>query len=158
MGGLVMSGQRNRCSVCSYAQPCPTLCNSVDSSSPGLPVYHQLPEFTQTHTHWVGDTIQPFSVIPFSSRLQHFPAWGCFQMSQPFASSGQSIEASVSTSVLPKNIQDWFPLGLTGLVSLQSKGFSRVLSNTTVQKHQFFGPQLSLWSNSHIHTWLLEKP
>ena len=74
-----------------------------------------------------------------------------------FTSCGQSIEASASTSVLPMNIQDWFPIGLTGLISLQSKGLSRVFSNTTTQKHQFFSAQPSLWSNSHIHTWLLEK-
>ena len=94
------------------------------------------------------------SFVPFS-RLQSFPASGSFLMSQFFTSDGQSIEAS--ESVLPMNIQDWFPLGLTGLISLQTKGFSRVFSNTTVQKHQFFSAQLSPWSNSHIHTWLLEK-
>ena len=87
-----------------------------------------------------------------------FPSIGSFQMSQFFASGGQSIGASASTLVLPMNIQDWFPLGLTDWISLQSKGISRVFSNTTVQKHQFFGAQLSLWSNSHIHTWPLEKP
>ena len=81
-----------------------------------------------------------------------------FLMSHFFISGGQSIGASASASVLPMNIQDWFPLGLTGLMSLQSKRLSRVFSNTTVQKHQFFGTQLFLWSNSHIHTWLLEKP
>ena len=98
------------------------------------------------------------SVIPFSSHLQSFPASGSFQMSQFFTSGGQNIGVSASTSVLPMNIQDWFPLGWTGWISLQSKGLSRVFSNTTVQKHQFFSSQLSLWSNSHIHTWLLEKP
>ena len=87
-----------------------------------------------------------------------FPASGSFPMSQFFASGGQSIGASASASVLPMNIQGWFPLGLIGLISLQSKGLSRVFSNTTVQKHQFFSTQASLWSNSHIHTWLLEKP
>ena len=92
------------------------------------------------------------SVIPFSSCLQSCPALGSFPMSQFFASGGQSIAASASTSVLPMNIQDWFPLGLTGLISLESKGVSRVFSNATVQKHQFFGAQPSLWSNSHIHT------
>ena len=97
-------------------------------------------------------------VIPFSSHLQSFPASGYFQMSQFFTSGGQSIGVSASASVLPLNIQDWSPLGWTGWISLQSKGLSRVFSNTTVQKHQFFGSQLSLWSNSHIHTWLLEKP
>ena len=96
------------------------------------------------------------SVIPFSY-LQSFPASGSFQMSPFFTSSGQSIGASASAPVFPMNIQDWFPLGWTGWISLQSKGLSRVFSNTTVQKHQFFGVQLSLWSNSHIHTWLLEK-
>ena len=97
------------------------------------------------------------SVIPFSC-LQSFPASGSFPMSQFFAPGGQSIGVSASASVLPMNIQDWFPLGFTGLISLQSKGLSRVFSNTTVQKHQFFGTQVSLWSNSHICTWLLEKP
>ena len=95
---------------------------------------------------------------PLSSCLQSFPASGSFPMSQLIASGGQSIGASASTPVLPMNIQDWFPLGLAYLISLQSKGLSRVFSNTTVQKHQFFGTQPSLWSNSHIYTWLLEKP
>ena len=97
------------------------------------------------------------SVIPFSSCPQCFPASGSFQMSQLFASGGQSIGISASTSVFPMNTQDWSPLGWTGWLSLQSKGLSRVF-NTTVQKHQFFGVQLSLYSNSHIHKWLLEKP
>ena len=92
------------------------------------------------------------SVVPFSSRLQSFPASGSFPMSQFFASGGQSIGASVSASVLPVNIQDWFPSGLTGLISLESKGLSRVFSNITIQKHQFFSAQLLLWSNPHIHT------
>ena len=87
-----------------------------------------------------------------------FPSIGSFPMSQFFASGGQSIGVSASTSGLPMNAQDWSPLGWTGWISLQSKGLSRVFSNTIVQKHQFFGDQLSLWSNSHIHTWLLEKP
>ena len=97
------------------------------------------------------------SVIPFSC-LQSFPASGSFPMSQFFTSGGQSIGVSASASILPMNIQDWFPLGWTCLTSLQSKGLSRVFSNTTVQKNQFFSTQLSLQSNSHIHTWLLEKP
>ena len=95
------------------------------------------------------------SAVPFSSCLKPFPASGSFPKSQFFASGGQSI--GVSAPVLPMNIQDCFPLGLTGLISLKSKGLSRVFSNTTVQKHQFFDTQLSLWSNSHIHTGLLEK-
>ena len=95
------------------------------------------------------------SAIPFSC-LQSFPASGSFLMRQLFSSGGQSH--GVSASVLPVNIQGWFPLGWTGWISLQSKGLSRVFSNTTVQKHQFFSAQPSLWSNSHIHSWLLEKP
>ena len=106
---------------------------------------------------WCHPTISS-SVVPFSSCPQSFPALGSFQMSQHFASVGQSIGVSASTSVLPMNIQDWFPLGWTGWISSQSKGLSRVFSNTTVQKRQFFGTQLSLQFNSHIHTWLLEKP
>ena len=97
-------------------------------------------------------------VIPFSSRPQSFPASGSSQMSQLFAAGGQSIGVSASTSVLPVNTQDQSPLGWTGWTSLQSQGLSRVFSNTTVQKHQFFSTQLSLQSNFHIHTWPLEKP
>ena len=97
------------------------------------------------------------SVIPFSSCLQSFPASGSFQISQLFAWGGQSIGISASTSVLPMKSQDWSLLGWIGCISLQSKGLSRVFSNTTVQKHQFFGAQLSLWSNSDIHTWLLKN-
>ena len=97
------------------------------------------------------------SVVPFS-RLQSFPASGSFPMSQFFTSGGQSIGVSASASVLPMNIQDSFPLGLTGFISLQLWGLSRVFSNTTVQKHQFFSTQLSSQSNSHIHTWPQEKP
>ena len=98
------------------------------------------------------------SVIPFSSCPQSLPASGSFPVSQLFTSGGQSIGVSASTSVLPMNTQDWSPLEWTGWTSLQSKGLSRVFSTTTVQKHQFFGAQLSSQSNSHIHTWPLEKP
>ena len=108
-------------------------------------------------SQWCHPTISS-SVVPFSSCLWSFPASGSFPRSQLFTSGGQSIGVSASALVLPMNIQDWFPLGLTGLISLQSKGLSIVFSNTAVQKHQFSGVQLSLWSNSHIHTWLLEKP
>ena len=108
-------------------------------------------------SRWCHPTISS-SVVPFSSCPQSFPASGSLQMSQLFSSGGQSIGISASTSILPMNTQDWSPLGWTGWISLQSKGLSRVFSNTTVQKHQFFGAQLSLWSNSHIHTWPLEKP
>ena len=106
---------------------------------------------------WCHSTISS-SVVPFSYHLQSFPASGFFQMSQFSASGGRSIGVSASTSVLPVNIQGWFPLGLTGLITLPSKGLSRVFSNTTVQKHQFFGAQPTLWSNSHTDIWLLEKP
>ena len=98
------------------------------------------------------------SVVPFSSCPQSLPASGSFPMSQPFAWDGQSIGVSASASVLPTNTQDWSPLGWTGWISLQSKGLSRVFSSTTLQKHQLFGAQLSSQSNSHIHTWSLEKP
>ena len=109
-------------------------------------------------SQWCHPSIHP--VTPFSYCPQSFPASGSFLMSQLFASGGQRIgaSASASASVLPMNIQDWFPLGLTGLISLQSKGFSRVFSSMTVQRYQFFGTQPSLRSNSNIRTWLLEKP
>ena len=127
-----------------YARPpCPSPTPGVDSNSCPL-------------SWWCHPTISPF-VVPFSSHLQFFPASGSFQMSQFFAPGGQSIGVSASASVLPMNIQDWSPLGWTCWISLQSKGLSRGFSNTTAQKHQFFGTQLSLWSNSHIHTWLLGK-
>ena len=106
---------------------------------------------------WCHPTISS-SVVPFSSCPQSFPTSGSFPMSQLFTSGGQNIGVSASTSVLPVNTQDWSPLGWTGWISLQSKGLSRVFSNTTIQKHQFLCTQPSLQSNSHIHTWLLEKP
>ena len=110
----------------------------MDCSTPGFPVHHQLLELAQTHVHQVSDAIQTsHPVIPFSSCLQSLPASGSFLMSQFLTSGGQSIGISASASVFPVNIQDWFPLGLTGLTSLKSKGLSRVFSNTTVQKHQF---------------------
>ena len=122
------------------------LCDPVDCSMPGLPcpsptprVYSNLCPLSQ----WCHPTISS-SVIPFSSHLQSFPASGSFQMSQFFASGGQNTGVTASASVLPMNIQDWFPLGRTSWISLQSKGLSRVFSNTTVQEHQFFGIQLSL--------------
>ena len=108
-------------------------------------------------SRWCHPTISS-SVIPFSSCPQSFPASGSFPMSQLSASCGQNIVVSASISVPPMNTQDWSPLGWTGWISLQSKGLSRVFSSTIVQKYPFFGAQLSLQSNSHIHTWLLEKP
>ena len=124
----------------------------VNRSTPGLPVHHQLPESTQTHVHWVGGAIQPSHPLssPSPSALnlsQHqglFQWVGSFQMSQLFSSGGPSTGVAASASVLPMNIQDWSPLGWTGWISLQSKGLSRVFSNTTVQNHQFFSTQLSL--------------
>ena len=108
-------------------------------------------------SQWCHPTILS-SVIPFSSYLQSFPASGSFPIDQLFTLGGQSIWVSASTSVLPMNTQDWSPLEWTGWISLQSKGLSRVFSNTTVKKHQFFSAQLSSQSKSHIHTWPLEKP
>ena len=120
------------------------LCDPRDCNTPGLPVHHQLPEPTQTHVHQVGDAIQPsHPVVPFSSWLRSFPASGPSPVSQFFTSGAQSVGVSSSASVLPMNIQDWFPLGWIGWISLQSKGPSRVFSNTTVQMHQFFGAQVS---------------
>ena len=126
---------------------------------PGFPILHYLLEFAQTHVHWVSDAIQPSCPLssPFPPCLQSFPASGSFPASPFFASDGQSIGASASASVLPMNIHDWFLLGWTGLISLLSKGLSRVFSNTTIWKHPFFSIQPSLWSNSHSHTWLLKK-
>ena len=124
----------------SVAQLCPTLCDLMNCSTPGLPVHHQLPEFTQTH---VGDAIQPSPPLSSPSSPAPNPSQhqGLFKWVNS-AWGGQSI--GVSASVFPKNTQDWSPLGWTGCISLQSKGLSRVFSNTTVQKHQFLGTQLSL--------------
>ena len=133
------------------AQSCPTLYEPINRSTPGIPVHYQLPEFTQTHVHWVGDAIQPSHPLsspsppaPTPSQHQSFP------MSQLFAWGSQSTGVSALASVLPMNTQDWSPLEWTDWISLQSKGLSRVLSNITVQKHQ--------QSISHIHTWPQEKP
>ena len=123
--------------------PCPSLC-------PGVCLNLCLLNL------WCHPTIS-FSANPYSSFPQSFPASGPSSMSWLFASAGQSIGASSSASILPMNIQGWLPLGLTGLISLLSKGLSRVFSSTIVQKHQFFSNQSSLWSNTYIHTWLLEK-
>ena len=141
----------------SVPQSHPTLCDPMIRTTPGIPVHHQLPEFTQTHVHRVGDAIQPSHPLS-SSRPQSLLASESSPMNQLFTWGGQSIGASASASVLPMNTQDWSPLEWTGWISLQSKGLSRVFSNTTVQKHQFFSAQLSSQSNSHIHTWPLEKP
>ena len=126
-----------------------------------LPVNHQLLELAQTHVHWVSDAIQSSHPLSYPSPLAFnlFQHQGLFQwVGSSHQVGGQSIGASASASVLAMNIQDWFPLELTGLISLQSKGLSRVYTNTTVQKHPFFSAQLSSQSNSRIHTWPLEKP
>ena len=131
-------------SVSSVDHSCPTLCDHMKHMKPGLPVDHQLPEFTQTHVHRVSDAIQPSHPLSSSSPpALNLSQNRSFQMSQLFSSAGQNTGASASTSVLPMNTQDW-SLGWTGWISLQSKGLSRVFSNTTVQKHQFFSTQLSL--------------
>ena len=144
-GWGVGEGWSVRLGFSSVFQSCPTLCDPMNCSTPGLPVHHQL----RVHLNpcslswWCHPTISS-SVVPFSSCPQYFPASGSFQMSQLFTSGGQSIGVSASSSILPMNIQDWFPLGWTGWISLQSRGISRVFSNTTVIKHQFFCAQLSL--------------
>ena len=132
----------------------------MDCRMPGFPVLHYLTEFAQAHVYWVSDTIQPSHPLscpspPAFNLSQHY---GSFLRSRLFTSGGQSVGASALTSVLPMNIQDWFPLELTGLMSFLSKGLSRVFFSTTVKKHQFFCAQLSLQSSSHIHTWLLDSP
>ena len=118
-------------------------------------IHLQLGELTQTHVHQVGDGYPTISssIVPFCSCLQSFPASGSFPVSQVFASGGQSIGASASASILPMNIEGCFPLGLTGLILLQSNGLTRIFSSTTIWNHQFFGAQPSLWSNSHNCTW-----
>ena len=130
----------------------------MDCSMPAFPAFTISWSFLNSCplSQWCYPTISS-SVAQFFSCPQSFPASGSFQMSRLFTSDGQRIGASASASVLPVNIQGWFPLGLTGLISLWSKGLSRVFSNTTVQKHQFFSSLSSLWSNSHIHVWLPKK-
>ena len=143
----------------SVAQSCPTLQpHELQHARPPCPSPTTRAHPNPSPSCWWCHPAISSSVVPFSSCPQSFPASGSFQMSQLFASGGQSIGVSASTSVPPVNTQDWSPLGWTGSISLQSKGLSRVFSNTTVQKHQFFSTQLSLSSNSHIHTWPLEKP
>ena len=139
----------------SVTQSCPTLCDQHSR----LPCPSPTPRACSNScplSRWCHPIISS-SVIPFSSCLQSFPVSGSFLVSQFFASGGQSIGASASASVLPMNIQDWFPVGWTGWISLLFKGLSRVLSNTTVQKHQFFSTQLSLWSSSHMQTCALKS-
>ena len=140
----VVSDSLQPCGLQHPRLPCPSLSPGACSDSCPL-------------SQWCHPNISS-SVIPFSSCLQYLLASRSFLMSRIFAAGCQSFGVLASASVLPMNIQDSFPLGLIGVISLQSKGLSRVLSNITVQKHQFFGAQLSLWSNSHMPTCLLEKP
>ena len=142
----------------SVAQSCPTLCDPMNCSTPGLPLHHQLPEFKLMFIELLMPSSHLILCRPLLLLTPIPPSIRLFPMSQLFTWGGQSIGVSTSTSVLPKNTQDWSPLEWTGWISLQCKGLSRVFSNTTVQKHQFFGAQLSSQSNSHIHTWPLEKP
>ena len=128
-----------------FTQSCLTLCNPMDGSTPGFPVLHHPLELAQTHVHCVGDAIQPSHPLspsspPAFNLSQH---QGLFQWISSSHQVAKGLGVSASASVLPMNIQDWFPLGWTGWIFLQSKGLSRVFSNTTVQKHQFFGAQLS---------------
>ena len=141
--------------LCTVTKSCLTLCSPMNCSMSGFPVLHHLLEFAQTHIHWVYDAIQQSN--PLSLPSQSFSPSGSVLISHLFASGGQSIEASTSASVLPVTIEDWFTLGLTGLISLLSKRLPSVFSST-IQKCQFLNTQPSLWPNSHIHTWLLEKP
>ena len=155
-----------------------SLFDPVDCSTPGLPVLHHLPELAQTHVHWISDAIQTSYLLssPSAPAFSLSQAPGSFPISWHFASGGQSIGASASASVLSKNIQSWFPLGLTGLIFLQSKRLSRIFSSITVQKHQFFGTQLvflvqlshlyvttgkaialSIWT-FNLHFYLQEQP
>ena len=138
----------------SVAQSCPTLCNPMDCSTLGFPVHHQLLELAQTRVHWVSDAIQPSHLLlsPSPQAFNLSQNQSLFPVSQFFISGGQSIGVSASASVLSTNIQDWFPLGWTGWITLQSKGLSRVFSNITVQKHQLFDAQPSFESYCHIHT------
>ena len=115
------------------AQSCPTLCDPMDCSMSGFPILHHLPELAQTHVHWVGDAIQPSHSLSSPSPAFSLSQHQSFPVRQLFASGGQSIGPSASASVLPMNIQGWFPLGWTGLISLLSKGLSRVFSNTQVE-------------------------
>ena len=149
----------SRFSSVQFSQSCPTLCDPMNCSTPGLPVHHQLPEFTQTHVHRVGDAIQPPHPLssPFPPAPNPSQHQSLFQWVHLFTWGGQSTGVSALASFLPKKSQDWFLSEWTGWISLQSNWFSRVFSNTTVQRNQFFGAQPYSQSNSHIHTWPQER-
>ena len=149
------------CSVqfSSVSQPCPTLCDPMNHSTPGLPVHHQHPEFTQTHVHWVGDANQPSH--PGSSPCPPAPNPSQHQGLFQWVNSSHEVAKVLVSALalfLPKKYQGWSPSEWTGWISLQSKELSRVFSNTTLQKHQLFNAQPSSQSNSQIHTWLQGKP
>ena len=154
--GRELSGALLWC--CSVTKSCPTLRDPMDYSTAGSPVFHYPLEFAHSCplSQWCYPTISSSASI-FSFCLQSFPASWSILVSQFSVSSGQSTGASDSASVLPTNVQGWFLLGLTSFISLESKGLSRVFFSTTVRKHQLFGAQSSLWSNSHIYTWFLEN-
>ena len=144
----------------SVTQLCTTILNPMNCSTPGFTVHHQLSKLAQTHVHQVSDTIQPSHLLsPPSPPAPIFPSIRIF-FNEPVLHIRWPKYWSFSFNISPSNEhpQDWSPLGWTGWISLQSKGLTTVFFTTTVQKHQFFGTQLSLWSNSHIYTWLLEKP
>ena len=143
----------------SVAQSCPILCDPMNRSTPGLPVHHQLPEFNETHVHRVSDAIQPSHPLASPSPPAPNPSQhqSLFQWVNSLYVVAKELEFQLQHQSFQWT-QDWSSLGWTGWISLQSKGLSRVFSNTTVQKHQFFSAQLSSQSNSHIHTWPQEKP
>ena len=144
----------------SVTQSCLTLCDPMNCSMPGLSVPDDHPQFAQVHDHCISDAIQAISSsdILFSFCPQSFPASRIFPVNQLFPSDDQNTGASTSASVFPTSIQDWFPLSLTSLISLLSRGLSGVFSSTTVQRHQLFGILSTLWSSSHKHTWALGTP
>ena len=148
------------CCRFSVTKLCLTLCRPMDLHHVRLPCPSLSPRVCSDSCplNWWCYLIISSSAAPFCFYLQSCPASESFPVSQLFVSGGQSIGASALASVLPMNIQGWFPLELTGLISLRSKGLSTVFSNTTVRKHSFFSTQPSLWSRSHIYTWLLEEP
>ena len=144
----------------SVTQLCPTLCDSMDFSTPDFPLHHQIPHLTQTHVHWVSDAIQSSHPLvspspPAFNLSQH---QGLFQWVSYLYQVAKVLQIQLKHQSFQLIFRDWFSLGWTGWISLQSKGLSRVFSNTTVQKHQFFCAHVSLQSNSHFHTWLLENP
>ena len=130
----------------SVSQSCPTLCDPVGCSTPGLPVHHQLPEFTQTHVHWVSDAIQPSHPLlsPSPPALNPSQHQGLLKWVSSSHQVAKVLKFQLQHQSFQWTPQDWFPLGWTGWISLQARGLSRVFSNITVQKHQFFGAQLSL--------------